>query len=351
MWAGSVSRYGSVAAALTAAVLFGAATPFAKQLLDEIPSTLLAGLLYFGSGVGLLVVRLLRDRGWRSVTLAPGEYRWLAGAILFGGVIAPVLLMVGLSRSTANMASLLLNLEAVFTALIAWWIFKENAGPRIVWGMAVIVAGGIVLAWPSSTGEGTTGTLWIAVACVCWAIDNNLTRKISANDAVFLAGSKGLIAGLVNTLLALGMGAALPRLQTISAAMAIGLLGYGASLVLFVVALRGLGTSRTSAYFSVAPFVGVFIAAVIFGEGISPAVWIAGMLMAAGVVMHITEDHAHRHSHLVMNHEHPHIHDEHHRHTHGFEWNGQEPHTHPHRHEPMRHSHAHYPDIHHRHEH
>jgi len=220
--AGSVSRYWSISAALAAAILFGAATPFAKQLVGEIPSTLLAGLLYLGSGVGLLIVRLIRDGGWRSVNLAPGEYRWLGGAILFGGVIAPVLLMIGLSRTAANTSSLLLNLEAVFTATFAWWVFKENAGSRIVWGMAAIVAGGIVLAWPSSTGERTTGTLWIAVACVCWAIDNNLTRKISANDALLLAGSKGFIAGLANTLLAMGMGAALPRIQTTSAAMAIG---------------------------------------------------------------------------------------------------------------------------------
>jgi drug/metabolite transporter (DMT)-like permease len=346
-----VSRHWSISAALVAAILFGAATPFAKQLLGEIPSTLLAGLLYLGSGLGLLTVRLIRDGGWRPVKLKRDEYRWLGGAIAFGGVIAPVLLMIGLSRTAANTASLLLNLEAVFTALIAWWIFKENAGRRIVWGMALIVAGGIALAWPSSMSSNTNSAAWIAAACACWAIDNNLTRKVSANDALFLAGSKGLIAGLVNTFLAVAMGAAFPDLRTIGAAMAIGLFGYGVSLVLFVVALRGLGTSRTGAYFSIAPFVGVLIAGVFFGEAMSTAVWIAGLLMTIGVVLHMTEDHTHGHAHPALLHEHPHTHDEHHQHVHDFPWNGQEPHTHSHRHEPLRHSHEHYPDIHHRHEH
>jgi drug/metabolite transporter (DMT)-like permease len=343
----------SIGAALLAAVLFGAATPFAKQLLGEAPSTLLAGLLYLGSGCGLLAVRLIRDRGWQAVNLSHGEYRWLSGAILFGGVIAPVLLLIGLSHIAANTASLLLNLEAVFTALIAWWIFNENAGPRIVLGMLAIVAGGAVLAWPASTTNGSeaTGALWIAAACACWAIDNNLTRKVSANDSVFLAGSKGLIAGVVNTTLALAMGAILPSWQIVSEAMTIGLLGYGISLVLFVLALRGLGTARTGAYFSIAPFIGALVAGFVFGEATPSIVWLAGALMGIGVVLHITEQHAHPHRHSAMFHEHPHTHDEHHQHLHEFPWDGKEPHTHPHLHQPMQHSHEHYPDIHHRHEH
>jgi len=342
----------AITLALLAAILFGASTPFAKQLLGEVPSTLLAGLLYLGSGCGLLAVRLIRDRGWQAVNLSRGEYRWLGGAIAFGGVIAPVLLLIGLSRIAANTASLLLNLEVVFTALIAWWIFKENAGSRIVWGMVAIVAGGVVLAWPTSTtGGDVTGTLWIAAACACWAIDNNLTRKVSANDALFLAGSKGLIAGVVNATLALVMGAIFPSWQIASQAMMIGFLGYGISLVLFVLALRGLGTARTGAYFSIAPFAGALVAGLVFGEATPSNVWLAGALMGIGVVLHITEQHAHVHRHSAMFHEHPHTHDEHHQHLHEFPWDGKEPHTHPHRHEPMQHSHEHYPDIHHRHEH
>jgi drug/metabolite transporter (DMT)-like permease len=298
-----------------------------------------------------MIVRLIRDGGWRPVNLQRDEYRWLGGAIAFGGMIAPLLLMIGLSQTAANMASLLLNLEAVFTALIAWWIFKENAGRRIVWGMAAIVTGGVVLAWPSSTSGSASGALWIIAACACWAMDNNLTRKVSANDAVFLAGSKGIIAGSVNTLLAFAMGAMLPDPRIIGTAMAIGFFGYGVSLVLFVVALRSLGTSRTGAYFSIAPFVGVLIAVAFFGDAMSPAIWFAGLVMTVGVFLHITEVHAHGHTHHDLFHEHPHVHDEHHRHGHDFPWDGQEPHTHPHHHEPLRHSHAHYPDIHHRHEH
>jgi len=347
-----MTRISAIAAALLAAVLFGATTPFAKQLLAQIPPALLAGLLYLGSGCGLFAIRLIRDRGWRAANLKRDEYRWLGGAILSGGVIAPVLLMIGLASIAANTASLLLNLEAVFTALIAWWIFKENAGPRIVLGMAAVVAGGVVLAWPRSMmGSDVAGVLCIAGACVCWAIDNNLTRKVSTGDSLFLAGSKGLVAGIVNTTLAVSMGATIGEWRVVGAAMTIGLFGYGVSLVLFVLALRGLGTARTGAYFSIAPFVGALIAGVAFGETIATVTLLAGALMGIGVVLHLTERHSHAHWHSAMSHDHPHTHDEHHQHPHDFPWDGKEPHVHPHRHEPLRHSHAHYPDIHHRHDH
>jgi drug/metabolite transporter (DMT)-like permease len=340
-----------ISAALLAAILFGATSPFAKQLLAVVPSTLLAGLLYLGSGCGLLAIRLIRDRGWRAVSMSTEEYRWLGGAILFGGVVAPVLLMIGLARITASGASLLLNLESVFTALIAWWVFKENAGSRVIGGMFAIVAGGILLAWPTSNSNNdSAGALYIVAACLCWAIDNNLTRKLSANDAIFLAGSKGLIAGMVNTVVALSVGSVLPEWQTVGEAMLLGFLGYGVSLVLFVLALRGLGTARTVAYFSIAPFIGALVAGV-FGEAISLATWWAGALMAIGVVLHVTERHNHSHRHQAMFHEHAHMHDEHHQHVHAFQWDGKEPHVHPHHHEPVEHTHPHYPDIHHRHEH
>jgi drug/metabolite transporter (DMT)-like permease len=342
----------AIAAALLAAVLFGAATPFAKQLLGEMPAALFAGLLYLGSGCGLLSIRLIRDRGWQATNIARRDYRWLSGAILCGGVIAPVLLMIGLARMAANTASLLLNLEAVFTTLIAWWVFKENAGTRIVWGMIAIVTGGVVLAWPTASGYGAApGALWIAAACACWAIDNNLTRNVSNSDALFLAGSKGLVAGIVNTTLALFLGATLPDLGSIVAVMTIGLVGYGVSLVLFVIALRGLGTARTGAYFSIAPFVGALVAGLGFGEAMPLAIWLAGAMMAIGVALHLTEKHSHTHRHAAISHEHPHSHDEHHQHAHEFRWDGAEPHTHPHNHEPIQHMHAHYPDIHHRHDH
>jgi drug/metabolite transporter (DMT)-like permease len=343
----------AVAAALGAAVLFGASTPFAKQLVGELPALLLAGLLYLSSGIGLALARVIRDRGWQSPKLQRAEWPWLIGAIVFGGMLGPVLLMAGLAHTSAGAASLLLNLEAVLTALLAWIVFRENAGARVVTGMGLIVGGGVVLSWPGGVGEQRSwiGPLLIAGACLCWAIDNNLTRKVSAADALFIAGSKGLAAGAVNTVLALLLGAALPSLAIATPALLIGFLGYGVSLFLFVLALRGLGTARTGAYFSTAPFIGAAIAVLFFGESTTLALWIAAALMATGVWLHLTERHAHRHTHEAMAHEHAHVHDEHHRHEHDFDWNGKEPHTHPHRHAPITHSHPHYPDIHHRHRH
>ena len=183
----------SVLFALLAAALFGASTPFAKLLVGEISPLLLGGLLYLGSGVGLSVTRVIRDRGWKPSGLARQEWPWLLGAILFGGVLGPVALLFGLTYTSGSTASLLLNLEAVLTALIAWIAFRENADRRVVLGMVAIVAGGVVLSWP--TGEASAsnwlGTLAIAAACLCWAIDNNLTRKVSASDALNRPGYSG----------------------------------------------------------------------------------------------------------------------------------------------------------------
>ncbi len=346
--------------ALGAAILFGASTPFAKQLIGEGLAAsspfLLAGLLYLGSGLGLTLIRLVRDRGWKSVDLPSHEWPWLLGAIAFGGVLGPLLLMVGLSHTTAATASLFLNLESVLTAVLAWVVFRENADRRIVLGMLLIVAGGAMLAWPAGDGypAGTTsglGPMALAGACLAWAIDNNLTRKVSASDALFIAGSKGLVAGCVNTGLGFVLGASMPTATLVSSAMVIGFLGYGLSLVLFVLSLRGLGTARTGAYFSTAPFVGAALAVVVFGEPTSLNFWLAGALMAAGVWLHITEQHAHEHEHEELLHGHRHRHDEHHQHTHDFDWDGVEPHTHVHQHQKLRHQHAHFPDIHHRHAH
>ncbi|MDE2416930.1 MAG: EamA family transporter [Burkholderiales bacterium] len=342
--------------ALGAAFLFGASTPFAKQLVGNGAGLsfpfLLAGLLYLGSGLGLTLTRLVRDRGWKAVEMPAHEWPWLMGAIAFGGVLGPLLLMVGLSHTTAATASLFLNLESVLTAVLAWMVFKEGTDRRIVLGMVSIVAGGAVLAWPA--GEATAsgiGPLALAGACLAWAIDNNLTRKVSASDAIFIAGSKGLVAGCVNTALAFALGASWPALPLLSTAMVIGFMGYGLSLVLFVLALRGLGTARTGAYFSTAPFVGAVISIVVFAEPTGVSFWIAAALMAAGVWLHLTEHHAHEHEHTELIHGHEHRHDEHHQHSHDFAWDGVEPHTHVHQHPRLKHRHAHFPDIHHRHSH
>ena len=342
----------AIAYALASAALFGASTPLAKLLVGEIAPLLLAGLLYLGSGIGLLAWFLLRGRTGRAKSLGKADLPWLAGAIVAGGVAGPALLMYGLTRSDGATASLLLNLEAVFTATIAWVVFRENVDRRIFAGMAAIVAGGVVLSWNEMPrAGGLAGPLLIAAACLAWAIDNNLTRRVSGGDAVTIAGLKGLVAGSVNLTLAMLQGASLPAPSLLAAAGVLGLFGYGVSLVLFVVALRHLGTARTGAYFSVAPFFGAALALLVLRESPSAAFWIAAALMAAGVWLHLTERHQHTHVHEPMEHAHVHSHDEHHRHEHAFDWDGREPHTHAHAHRSLTHSHPHYPDLHHRHDH
>ncbi|HJT60590.1 MAG TPA: EamA family transporter [Burkholderiales bacterium] len=338
--------------ALASAALFGASTPLAKLLVGEVQPLALAGLLYLGSGLGLLAWFLLRRRGQRATNLSRADLPWLAGAILAGGVVGPALLMYGLTRTDGATASLLLNLEAVLTASIAWIVFRENVDRRVFLGMVAIVAGGVVLSWDEMPrAGGLAGPLLIAGACLAWAIDNNLTRRVSGGDAVTIAGLKGLVAGAANLSIALFHGASLPGTGILASAAAVGFFGYGISLVLFVVALRNLGTARTGAYFSVAPFFGAALALLVLRESPSAAFWIAAALMALGVWLHVTERHEHEHLHEPMEHTHPHVHDEHHRHGHGFEWQGDEPHAHPHTHRRMTHSHPHYPDLHHRHDH
>ena len=338
-----------VAAALAAAALFGASTPVAKQLLGTVDPWLLAGLLYLGSGAGLALWRLL-SRAER-VKLPDGHRIWLAGAVVSGGVIGPLLLMFGLSRMPASGASLLLNAEAVFTALLAWFAFKENFDRRIALGMLAIVAGALVLSWP---GEARIGDAWPALAvlgaCAAWAVDNNLTRKVALADATWIASIKGLVAGGVNLGLGLAIGASLPPVPWLAGALLLGLGAYGISLTLFVVALRHVGTARTGAYFSVAPFFGAVLAVGWLGEPVTLALLVAGALMAAGVWLHLTEQHAHPHAHLAEEHDHEHEHDVHHQHEHA-EGPVAGRHSHPHRHEPLTHAHAHFPDAHHLHSH
>jgi drug/metabolite transporter (DMT)-like permease len=343
-----------IAAALGAAVLFGLSTPIAKTLAGEVPPLLLAGLLYLGSGLGLALVLTLRTliAGGASVVRPRGpSVWWLLAATAFGGVIGPFLLMYGLRVTDAASASLILNLEGVFTALLAWFAFKENFDRRIAAGMALIVAGGVLLSLGSALrANGIIGPVAIAGACLAWALDNNLTRKVSINDAMLIACIKGLIAGSASVALALGFGAQMPAAATSLRAALIGFVGYGLSLTLFVIALRNLGTARTGAYFSLAPFIGASLALAL-GAPLSLSLLAAGMFMAVGVWLHLTESHAHRHRHSRMQHEHSHVHDAHHQHQHGSDWHGEEPHSHAHVHEPIEHSHAHYPDVHHRHEH
>ncbi|MFL7905596.1 DMT family transporter [Azospirillum argentinense] len=353
--------------AILAAVLFGLSTPLAKLLVHDLSPWMLAGLLYLGSGIGLGLVRLARrltasrQRGERG--LRGAEWLWLLAAVAAGGVAGPVLLMFGLTATPASTASLLLNLEGVFTALLAWFVFREGVDRRLVAGMVAIVAGAVVLSWGGTVsldggwGNGGWGPAAVAAACLMWAVDNNLTRKVSLANPADIATIKGLVAGTVNVGIALALGDALPAAPTAATtaagAMLVGLLGYGVSLVLFVVALRHIGAARTGAYFSTAPFVGGIASLAIFGEPVTLGLAAAAVLMGVGVWLHLTEDHDHEHDHDEMEHDHPHVHDAHHRHHHDGPQDGPviEPHSHRHRHGRLRHRHAHFPDAHHAHRH
>ncbi|MFZ2301148.1 MAG: EamA family transporter [Gallionella sp.] len=338
-----------VLAALAAALLFGIATPLAKSLLETLSPWMLAGFLYMGAGVGLLIYR--RIIGSPPVRLLPVDRIWFAGAVLAGGIIGPVLLMFGLTKMPASDASLMLNAEGVFTALLAWFAFKENFDRRIALGMVAIVAGALVLSWPDKAkGSEIWPSLAILGACLAWAIDNNLTRKVSLTDASWIASIKGLVSGSVNLSLAIALGADLPALPNAASAMLLGFFSYGISLVLFVIGLRHLGTARTGAYFSVAPFFGALLA-LLMGDQLTFPLMLAGLLMALGVWLHLSEHHDHPHAHEPMAHTHEHAHDEHHLHSH---YDGAPPdtrHSHPHVHDPIAHTHPHFPDAHHTHRH
>jgi len=341
--------------ALLSAALFGVSTPAAKFLVGSVQPVLLAGLLYCGAGIGIAVLR----RVWPSlvsrapeVALGRADLPWLAGAILAGGVVGPVLLMTGLARTSAAAGSLLLTLEGAATALMAWFIFHENFDRRIAIGMLFLVAGAGILSWSGTPNmDSVIGPLAIVGACLAWGLDNNFTRKVSLADPLQIVELKGLIAGPFNLALALSFGAGMPGVTATLAAGIVGFFGYGVSLALFVIALRHLGTARTGAYFSTAPFVGSIVAVMALGEPITWPLVVAGALMGSGVWLHLTEQHEHEHVHEAMAHAHPHLHDDHHRHAHSPSDPPGEPHTHFHEHTPMRHSHPHVPDMHHVHRH
>jgi drug/metabolite transporter (DMT)-like permease len=272
--------------------------------------------------------------------------------LVFGGILAPVLLLLGLQRTLASNASLLLNLESVFTILLAWLVFHENLDRRFALGIAGIFAGSVFISWQGYLAGGDiAGPLAVGGACFCWAMDNNLTQRVSASDPVQVAAAKGLVGGVVNLVLGIWLGSVWPAVAWVVAALVVGFFGYGLSLVLFVLALRALGTARTGAYFSTAPFIGALVGLIIWREPIAPLFLAGSLVMVVGVWLCITERHEHAHVHEVMIHSHGHIHDEHHQHPHGPEEVSREPHTQLHEHVLLIHRHVHYPDIHHRHQH
>lgn len=338
--------------ALASAALFGAVSPLSKLLLDTVSPLMLAGLLYAGAGIGLAIFWFLRrsaDRVDTQARLQRSDIPWLGAAIAMGGIIAPVLLMSGLALATASSVALLLNVEGLATMAIAWLVFRENVDRRLLAGAGLILMGAVVLSWQGQGIAVNLGALLVIGACIAWGIDNNLTRKISSADPVMIAMLKGLVAGTVNVGLALLTGSAPPHLPTVGAAALVGFLGVGVSLVMFILALRHLGTARTGAYYSLAPFIGAFLAVVLLGEPVTVRLLLAGILMGLGLWLHLAERHVHDHEHEALEHEHSHVHDAHHQHAHDGPIT--EPHTHWHRHEPIVHSHVHYPDIHHQHRH
>ncbi len=347
----------AVFAALASAALFGVSTPAAKALLGVVDPVILAGLFYCGAGIGIALLRalaapILNAPAARQQPLTRRDYGWLAGAIALGGVAGPVLLMLGLARTPAATASLLLTMEGAATALLAWFVFHENFDRRIALGMACLVAGAALVSWSGTpTIESLAGPLAIIAACVAWGIDNNLTRKVSLADPLEIVQLKGLIAGPVNLLLGLWAGGSLPGPVGILLAALVGFVCYGLSLALFVIALRHLGAARSGAYFSTAPFIGAATAVIALQQPLSVQLVAAGALMAVGVWLHVTERHAHAHAHARMVHAHAHSHDEHHRHPHGPQDPPGEPHTHAHEHDALTHSHPHVPDMHHDHRH
>lgn len=341
--------------ALFSAALFGASTPLAKMLLGQVSPWLLAGILYLGAGLGLALVRAVqRQTGIRSAEapLRKSDLPWLAAVVISGGIAGPVLLMQGLATTSASSAALLLNLEGLFTLAIAWTVFRENVDFRIGIGAAAILGGALLLSWHPSLGFAVAwGELAIVAACLAWAVDNNLTRKLSSADPIQIASIKGLVAGAANIALATAQGTTAPTAAIAAGSALMGFLGYGVSLVLFVLALRHLGTARTGAYFSTAPFIGAVVAVVLLGEPVTLTLLVSAALMAIGLYLHLAERHEHEHEHEPLVHAHRHTHDEHHQHAHDGTVPAGEPHTHAHVHARLIHRHPHYPDLHHRHTH
>ncbi|WP_375766091.1 EamA family transporter [Archangium gephyra] len=341
---------------LGAAALFGLSAPLAKLLLPSSGPLVLAALLYLGGGVGLAgfgaVARLRREGPGREARLKRQDLPLLAGVILCGGMLGPFLMLVGLSQLSGLAASLLLNLEGPFTILLAVLVFGEHLGRRALLATVCIFGGAAVLGLQAGQLRGDTlGTVALVGACLSWALDNNLTQRLSLKDPVAVVRTKALGAGASMLTIALLTGQPLPAPKVVALALVLGAASYGLSIVLDMYALRLLGAAREAAYFSTAPFLGALAALPLLGERPSPADLVAGTTMALGVLLLLRERHSHLHTHEPLEHEHLHVHDEHHQHEHPGMTDVTGPHSHPHRHAPLTHDHPHLSDLHHRHRH
>ena len=343
--------------ALLAALLFGTSAPIAKVLLGDVQPIPLAGLLYLGSGVSLLALkayqRLVQKSRETEASITRPDIKWLVGTILTGGIAAPIVLLFSLQETPAATASLLLNFEGVATMLIAALIFKEGIGRRAGWAILIITLASIILSTnPNQEWGLSIGALGILTACLLWGLDNNLTCNISAKDPLIIVTVKGLAAGSFSLLLGAILGNQFPSFDIVLKAMLLGSLSYGASIVLFVHAMRGLGAARTSALFGTAPLAGVFLSFMIFRENFNLVLLTAIPLMIIGAFLLINEEHIHHHIHAEISHEHSHLHDDsHHIHEHIEGIFFAQPHSHLHMHTSMEHGHHHMPDLHHKHVH
>ena len=334
--------------ALLAALFFGASAPLSKYLLGEVPPILMAAFLYLGSGTGISLVKLAQGltSGQKEAGIRRPDVGWLTGAIVAGGILAPIILMVSLQITPASTASLLLNFEGVATTLIALVFFRESISRRAFAAISVITLASVFLSTDFQGGFGfSLGALGILLACSLWGLDNNFTRNISAKDPLTIVAWKGLVAGSFSLLLGLFLGQQLPSLSSILSILVLGFISYGLSTMLFIYSMRGLGASRTSALYGTAPLAGVVLSILIFHDPITRAFVAAAILMAAGALLLANEEHAHFHIHMPIVHEHRHNHDEFHAHD-----RTDVVHSHEHEHPRTEHEHGHMPDIHHRHE-
>ena len=338
---------GFILQALLAALFFGASAPVLKFLLGDISPVFLASFLYLGSGTGITLTKLTQRKGTEA-GIQRADVKWLAGAIISGGIIAPIVLMVSLQNTPASTASLLLNFEGVGTTLIALLFFKESISRRAWMAILVITLASIFLSTDFSSGFGLSlGALGVILACVLWGLDNNLTRNISSKDPLVIVAWKGLVAGTFSFLLAWALGNPFPSIPTILATLALGFICYGLSTLLFIRSMRGLGAARTSALYGTAPLAGVLLSIVIFSEIPSVIFIAAAILMIGGALLLINENHSHAHIHTAIVHEHSHSHaDPMHAHD-----DSKGTHSHGHEHHEEEHEHDHMPDTHHRHGH
>lgn len=338
---------------LLAAGLFGVSAPIAKRLLPETGPLVLASLLYLGAGLALSLVLAGRRRPPSEPPLARADLPLLGVIMVAGGVLGPILMLVGLAHTSGVAGALLLNLEGVFTIALAVWFFGEHLDRHAVPAAALVLAGGVALAWPTGTGAPEPlGALALAGACTCWALDNNLTQRLSLRDPVALVRVKALGAGTGTLLLALVLDGRFPAVPVAGAALALGAVSYGSSIVLDTYALRHVGAAREAAYFATAPFFGALVAVPLLGESLGPSELLAGASMAGGVALLVRARHSHVHPHDAMVHDHLHRHDDpHHAHVHEPPMPADATHSHVHSHASLVHDHPHVPDAHHRHSH